>query len=215
MSDRSVSTMSRRLCIRVAGATAVAMLLAACAGTAPPPVVPDAGIAPAESSYRIGPGDNLNIFVWRHPDLSINVPVRPDGKISTPLVEDMTAAGKTPTELSRDIEAVLGEYIRSPQVNVIVQGFVGTFGEQIRVVGQAANPMALSYRDNLTLLDVMIEVGGLAEFAAGNRGKVVRRTADGTVEIPVRIDDLLNKGDIGQNIAMAPGDVVIIPEARF
>ena len=114
---------------------AAVLLLAACSSTAPPPVVPDAGVAPAESSYRIGPGDNLNIFVWRHPDLSINVPVRPDGKISTPLVEDMTAAGKTPTELSRDIEVVLGEYIRSPQVNVIVQGFVGTFGEQIRVVG--------------------------------------------------------------------------------
>ena len=108
MSDRSVSMMSCRLRIRVAGASAVAMLLAACAGTAPPPVVPDAGIAPAESSYRIGPGDNLNIFVWRHPDLSINVPVRPDGKISTPLVEDMIAAGKTPTELSRDIEVVFG-----------------------------------------------------------------------------------------------------------
>lgn len=193
----------------------VLAFLGACASSAPPPVLPEASAAPATSSYRIGPGDNLNIFVWRHPDLSINVPVRPDGKISTPLVEDMVAAGKTPTELSRDIEAVLQEYIRSPQVNVIVQGFVGTFGEQVRVVGQAANPMALSYRDNLTLLDVMIEVGGLAEFAAGNRAKVVRRTADGPVEIPVRLDDLLNKGEIDQNIAMAPGDIVIIPEARF
>lgn len=215
MFDVPVSRMSQRGRIRVVAATAVALLLAACAGTAPPPLVPDAGIAPAESSYRIGPGDNLNIFVWRHPDLSINVPVRPDGKISTPLVEDMEAAGKTPTELSRDIEAVLAEYIRSPQVNVIVQGFVGTFGEQIRVVGQAANPMALSFRDNMTLLDVMIEVGGLAEFAAGNRAKVIRRTDNGQVDIPVRLDDLINKGDIKQNIAMAPGDVVIIPEARF
>lgn len=190
-------------------------VLYGCASSPPPPVLPEASAAPVDSSYRIGPGDNLNVFVWRHPDLSITVPVRPDGKISTPLVEDMDAAGKTPTELSRDIEAVLAEYIRSPQVNVIVQGFVGTFGEQIRVVGQAANPMALSFRDNLTLLDVMIEVGGLAEFAAGNRAKVVRRTADGPVEIPVRLDDLLNKGEINQNIAMAPGDVVIIPEARF
>ncbi len=202
---------------RTAAAAAIMAVLFAtgCASSGPPPVVPEASAAPAESSYRIGPGDNLNIFVWRHPDLSINVPVRPDGKISTPLVEDMDAAGKTPTELSRDIEAVLAEYIRSPKVNVIVQGFVGTFGEQIRVVGQAANPMALSYRDNMTLLDVMIEVGGLAEFAAGNRAKVVRRTADGQAEIPVRLDDLLNKGEINQNIAMAPGDVVIIPEARF
>jgi polysaccharide export outer membrane protein len=153
--------------------------------------------------------------VWRHADLSTTVPVRPDGRISTPLVEDMEAAGKTPTELARDIEAVLQEYIRSPTVNIIVQEFVGTFGEQIRVVGQAANPQALPYREGMTLLDVMIAVGGLSEFAAGNRAKLIRRVGGEQTEIRVRLDDLLNNGDIRQNVSMRPGDVVIVPEARF
>lgn len=188
--------------------------LAGCGGPAPVDL-PHAAVSTEPTEYQIGPGDTLEVFVWRHPDLSVSVPVRPDGNISTPLVEDMPAAGKTPTRLARDIETVLSEYIRSPQVNIIVKGFVGTFGEQIRVVGQAANPQALSYRDGMTLLDVVIEVGGLGEFAAGNRGKIVRRTAEGQVEIPVRIDDLVNEGDLRQNVRMQPGDVVIIPEARF
>ncbi|MEO0344820.1 MAG: XrtA/PEP-CTERM system exopolysaccharide export protein [Pseudomonadota bacterium] len=167
-------------------------------------------------SYIIGPGDTLNVFVWRNPEISTTVPVRPDGKISTPLVEDMVAVGKTPTQLARDIEEVLAEYIRSPNVNIIVQGFVGTFSEQIRVVGQAAQPMSLAYRDEMTLLDVMIEVGGLTPFAAGNRSKVVRRDSDGkSQEYRVRLDDLLNDGDMSQNIAMRPGDVVVIPESFF
>ena len=199
--------------IRLGCAAVIAICAGACAGQAPQ--VPEAAQADSDSSYQIGPGDQLSVFVWRHDDLSVKVPVTPDGKISTPLVEDMQAAGKTPTELARDIETVLSEYIRSPQVNIIVQGFVGTFGEQIRVVGQATNPRSLSYREGLTLLDVMIEVGGLSQFAAGNRAKVIRRTAKGQVDIPVRIDDLINDGDISQNINMAPGDVVIIPEARF
>jgi len=191
------------------------VLMAGCATHDLPPVVPaDDGPQP-EAEYRIGPGDTLQVFVWRHSDLSATVPVRPDGNISTPLVEDMKAAGKTPTQLARDVEAVLSEYIRSPQVNIIVTQFVGTFGEQIRVVGQAANPQAISYREGMTLLDVMIEVGGLGEFAAGNRAKVIRRTGGGQTEIPVRLDDLLNKGAIDQNIDMRPGDVLIIPEARF
>ena len=165
--------------------------------------------------YRIGPGDKLNVFVWRNPEISVSVPVRPDGKISTPLVEDMVAAGKTPRQLARDIEGVLSTYIRSPVVTVIVTEFVGAFGEQIRVVGQAATPQSLPYRDNITLLDVMIEVGGLNEFAAGNRAKVIRPTAQGHVEIPARLDDLLNNGDVSANIKMQPGDVVIIPESWF
>jgi polysaccharide export outer membrane protein len=194
----------------------IAVMIAACASpTGPSPVIPADDEDATEAEYRIGPGDTLDVFVWRHPDLSTAVPVRPDGNISTPLVEDMQAAGKTPTELARDIEVVLAEYIRSPQVNIIVTTFVGTFGEQIRVVGQAANPQALSYREGMTLLDVMIEVGGLGEFAAGNRAKVVRRTSDGQFEIKVRLDDLINRGEIGQNIDMRPGDVLIIPEARF
>jgi polysaccharide export outer membrane protein len=131
-------------------------------------------------------------------------------------VEDMTAVGKSPTKLARDIEDVLKEYIKSPKVNVIVERFVGIFGEQIRVVGQAAEPKSLPYRDSMTLLDVMIEVGGLTPFAAGNRARVVRKSADGSAEeIKVRLDDLLNKGAIDQNIAVKPGDVIIVPESLF
>ncbi len=171
--------------------------------------------ASASLAYAIGPGDSLEIFVWDHEDLSTEVQVRPDGKISTPLVEDMQAAGKAPTQLARDIEAVLEEYVRSPVVTVIMQEFVGDSEQRIRVVGQAAAPMALQFKQGMTVLDVMIEVGGLSEFAAGNKAKVVRKSPDGTVEIRVRLDDLLNDGDISQNIQMMPGDVLIIPESFF
>lgn len=167
------------------------------------------------TEYEIGPGDSLQVFVWEHPEVSVTVPVRPDGKISTPLVQDMQAAGKTPTQLANDIETTLAEYIRSPQVNVIVTGFVGTFNTQIRVVGQAAQPQAIPYRQNMTLLDVMIEVGGLAEFAAGNRAKIVRRSGGVEEEIPVRIHDLINRGRTERNVDMRPGDILIIPESRF
>jgi polysaccharide export outer membrane protein len=190
-------------------------VLSACGTTGSAPVLPESAMPSAETDYIIAPGAVLNIFVWQHPDLSTEVPVRPDGKISTPLVEDMMAAGKTPTALARDMEAVLAKYIRQPTVNVIVQTAAPSFQQQVRVVGQAANPQALPYSDGMTLLDVMIQVGGLGEFAAGNRGKLVRRTADGTVEINVRLDDLLNAGDMRQNVQIQPGDVIIIPEARF
>jgi polysaccharide export outer membrane protein len=192
---------------------------AVAAPTAPTaPTAPEgapAATAATPTDYTIGPGDTLKVFVWRHEDLSATVPVRPDGRISTPLVEDMQAAGKTPTQLARDVEGVLKEFIRTPTVNIIVEKFVGTFGEQIRVVGQAANPQALPYRDGMTLLDVMIAVGGLGEFAAGNRAKLIRKVDGQQTEIKVRVDDLLNDGDISQNVAVRPGDVVIIPEARF
>ncbi len=172
--------------------------------------------SPAEQTdYTIGPGDVLQVFVWEHPDVSVTVPVRPDGRISTPLVQDMQAAGKTPTELSADLTVALSEYIRSPQVNVIVTSFVGAFGTQIRVVGKAAQPRAIPYRQNMTLLDVMIEVGGLAEFAAGNRAKILRRTGNAEEEIPVKIHDLLNRGKTSANVLMRPGDVLIIPESFF
>ncbi len=169
--------------------------------------------AAATSKYVIGPGDTLNVFVWEHPDVSITLPVRPDGRLSTPLVEDMQAVGKTPTQLARDMESALSEYIRSPAVTIIVMGFVGTFGEQIRVVGQATSPQALPYRHQMTLLDVMIAVGGLTETAAGNRAMIIRRRNGETVEIPARIKDLLNSGNISENIVMQPGDVLIIPES--
>lgn len=167
----------------------------------------------ADGDYIIGPGDSLEIFVWRNEEISVNVPVRPDGKISTPLVEGMQAAGKTPNQLARDIEAALVKYVKSPVVTVIVKEFVGIFGEQIRVVGQAAEPRALPYREDITLLDVMIEVGGLTEFAAGNRAKIIRRVDGEQLEIKVRIEDLIQDGDISANMLMHPGDVLIIPES--
>jgi polysaccharide biosynthesis/export protein len=200
------------------GLIGTGLLLLAAAGCATGPTaadVPTEGAA-SQGEYIIGPGDQLRVFVWRNPDISATVPVRPDGRISTPLVEDMVAVGKTPTQLARDIESELAEYIRSPQVNIIVENFVGTFAEQIRVVGQAAEPRSLPYRERMTLLDVMIEVGGLNQFAAGNRARVVRQGVNGeTQEIRVRLHDLLNRGDIRQNILMYPGDVVIIPESFF
>ena len=193
---------------------AIVIALTSACSSAPPVDNSTRAIEPV-TEYRIGPGDSLNIFVWRNPEISIIVPVRPDGKISTPLVEDMQAVGKTPTELSRDMEIALSEYIKSPKVNVIVTGFVGTFSEQIRVVGLATEPMALSFRQNMTLLDVMIEVGGLAEGAAGNRAKIVRKSGAQEIEIPVRLHDLLNKGKISANMEMRPGDVLIIPQSFF
>ena len=174
----------------------------------------DAGHNGFSRDYIIGPGDNLEIFVWRNEDISVTVPVRPDGKISTPLVEGMHAAGRTPNQLARAIEVELKKYIKNPVVTVIVKEFVGTFGEQIRVVGQAAEPRALAYRENITLLDVMIEVGGLTEFAAGNRAKIIRKMGGGEYqEIKVRLEDLIQDGDISANTKMQPGDVLIIPES--
>jgi len=177
--------------------------------------VSETSAAAQSAVYSIGPGDALQIFVWDHADLSIGVQVRPDGKISTPLVEDLQAAGRTPTQLARDIETVLQEYVRTPVVTVIMQGFVGEGAQQIRVVGQAVAPSALQYKQSMTVLDVMIAVGGLSEFAAGNKAKVVRKTADGEVEIRVKLNDLLNDGDTTQNIKMMPGDVLIIPQSFF
>jgi len=170
--------------------------------------------APAmpQSEYVIGPGDTLQIFVWQHPEVSVTIPVRPDGRVSTPLVEDVVAVGKTPTQLSRDLEVQIGQYIREPTVNVIVTSFVGTFGNQVRVVGQASSPQAIPYRQDMTLLDVIIQVGGLSDSAAGNRAKIIRRNGGQEQEIPVRIQDLLN-GDTAKNVAMQPGDVLIIPES--
>ncbi len=167
------------------------------------------------TNYSIGPGDSLQIFVWDHADLSTTVQVRPDGKISTPLVEDLQAAGRTSTELARDIETVLKEYVRTPVVTVIMQGFVGEGSQQIRVVGQAVTPQAIQYKQGMTLLDVMIQVGGLAQFASGNKAKIIRKVSGETVEIRVRLDDLINGGDINENVDMVPGDVLIIPQSFF
>jgi len=165
--------------------------------------------------YIIGPGDQLEIFVWRNPDLSQSVPVRPDGKISVPLVEDLPAADKTATQLARDIERALSKFVRDPLVTVIVSGFQGVYQTQVRVIGQAAQPQALPYRDNMTLLDVMIAVGGLTQFAAGNRSTLVRTVDGQTTQATVRLEDLIRDGDISANAPVAPGDIIIIPEAWF
>jgi polysaccharide biosynthesis/export protein len=167
------------------------------------------------TEYRIGPGDTLQVFVWNQPDLTVTVPVRPDGMISTPLIEGVPAAGKTAPQLARDLEVALGEFVRNPKVSVMVTTFVGAYGDQIRVVGQAGKPQSLPYLANMTVLDVMIAVGGLAEFAAGNRAVIVRQEGGKQLRIPVRLQDLMSDGDIGANVSMRPGDVLIIPESRF
>jgi len=171
--------------------------------------------SPDEYNYLIGPGDEVQIFVWRNPEVSQSVTVRPDGKISTPLVEDLQASGKTPTQLARDLEKALETYIRQPIVTVIVAGGIGPYSEQIRVVGQAAKPQAIAYKRKMTLLDVMIAVGGLTEFADGNNAKIVRVVDDQQKEYLARADDLLNDGDINANVDMLPGDILIIPESWF
>lgn len=169
----------------------------------------------ANTEYLIGPGDTLDVFVWRNPDISVTVPVRPDGHISTPLVEDILAIDKSPTELARLIEQRLSKYIRNPVVTVIVKNFVGTYNKQIRVIGQATEPKALSYRENMTVLDVMIAVGGLTEFAAGNNAKLIRRKGSKTVQYSVRLKDLIKDGDITANTYVMPGDILLIPESLF
>lgn len=185
-------------------------LLAGCVSYPPAPT----SAASADYRYNIGPGDSVNIIVWRNPELSMSVPVRPDGMIAGPLIEDMPAMGKTPTALARDMEKALATFIRDPVVTVIVTGFVGTQSEQIRVVGEAAKPQALPYKQNMTLLDVMIAVGGLTDFADGN-GASILRAAEGNKQYGVRLNDLIRRGDISANVDVRPGDVLIIPQSWF
>jgi polysaccharide export outer membrane protein len=181
----------------------------------PRTLAPTTSEAAREWEYIIGPGDSLNIFVWRNEDLSSTVLVRPDGRFSTPLVEDLQASGKTPTQLAREIEAVLSEYVRDPLVTITIGGFVGEYEEQVRVVGEATNPIAIPYRRNMTALDLMIQVGGLTDFAAGNRTTLVRIENGRQVEYRVRLEDLIRDGDISANVDIQPGDILIIPEAWF
>jgi polysaccharide export outer membrane protein len=170
--------------------------------------------AVADNNYLIGPGDMLQVFVWRNPELTSTVPVRPDGKITTPLVEDMVAVGKTPTQLQHDIEKVLGEYIRAPQVNVIVTQPLSTFS-QVKVIGQVTRPQSLPYREGMTVLDAVLASGGLGQFAAGNRAKLVRTENGKTREIRIKLSNLVNDGDLAQNLLLKPGDVLVVPESRF
>jgi polysaccharide biosynthesis/export protein len=166
------------------------------------------------SAYIIGPGDTLQVFVWRNAELTSTVPVRPDGKISTPLVEDMVAVGKTPSGLARDIEVVLAQYVKSPQVNVIVTQPVSAFS-QIKVIGQVIKPQSLPYREGMTVLDAILQSGGLAQYAAGNRAKIVRTQDGKETEIKIRLEALVNGGDMKQNLPLQPGDVLVVPETRF
>jgi polysaccharide biosynthesis/export protein len=194
---------------------AVLAALALCIGGAraaePPAETPLNPVAP---NYVIGPGDTLQIFVWRNPELTVSVPVRPDGKISSPLVEDMVAVGKSPSTLARDIEAKLGEFVRSPQVNVIVTTPAGVLS-QVKAVGQIRLPQAYAFREGMRVLDLVLAAGGLTDYAAGNRAKIVRSENGKTSELKVKIGNLVNKGDMKQNLLLRPGDVLVIPESRL
>ena len=186
--------------------------LAGCASSNLPPAPAKAAVP--TYTYQIGPGDSLNINVWRHPELSTTVPVRPDGKFSTPLVEDIVALGKTPADLAREIEGRLAKYVREPSVTVSVASFVGNASEQVRVVGQAAKPAAINYKQGMTLLDVMILVGGITDNAAGNRATLIRQS-ENNKQYNVRLRDLLKGGDVSANVEVLPGDVILIPESYF
>lgn len=180
-----------------------------------PPASKLADTESLKDAYRIGSDDGLQIFVWRQSELSTSVSVRPDGRITIPLIEDLPATGKTPTELARDIEKALGTYIQDPIVTVIVRGFVGPYEDRIRIVGEASRPQTLPYRSTMTLLDVMIAVGGVTDFAAGNRATLTRTTDGKTQTYRLLLDDLLRDGDLSANVRILPGDVIVIPEAWF
>jgi polysaccharide biosynthesis/export protein len=197
-----------------ATAAAIALSVSGCGGGPTLPPAPPASSLPT-AEYRIGPGDSLNIFVWRNPELSITVPVRPDGRLSIPLVEDVVAIGKTPTALAREYEQLLAKYIKEPLVTIIVQGFVGPIPDQVRIIGEASQPRSLPYRADMTVLDAMIAVGGLTRYAAGN-DTVLIRTAQGEQNTySVHLSSLIRDGDIDSNVALRPGDILIIPQRLF
>ncbi|BBO28790.1 MAG: XrtA/PEP-CTERM system exopolysaccharide export protein [Pseudomonadota bacterium] len=199
-------------------AAALGTLLTGCSGTSN---LPQATTRPSlttdvnDYKYLIGPGDSLTIFVWRNPEISGSFIVRPDGKVTTALVEDLDVSGRTPTMLAREIEEKLATYINNPRVTVSVNGFSGPLSEQVRVIGEATNPRAINYTEHMTLLDLMIAVGGLTEFADGNDAKLIRVVDGRQTTFKIAIEDLISDGDISKNVDMLPGDIVIIPEAWF
>lgn len=199
--------------LRCLAALSCALMVFGCSTTSGPPAAPRS-VASPDYNYIIGPADSMSIIVWRNGDLSTSVTVRPDGKITVPLVEDVPAMGKNSTQLARDIEKALSKYIRDPVVTIIMTGFVGPYTEQIRVVGEAAKPQALPYRQNMTLLDVMIVVGGITDFANGNKATLLR-TSEKNKLYSIRLRDLLKRGDMNANIDVKPGDVVVIPQSWF
>ncbi|HUG72531.1 MAG TPA: XrtA/PEP-CTERM system exopolysaccharide export protein [Steroidobacteraceae bacterium] len=200
-----------RLLAAIAGLLAVTVPAALAQSTSPPPPAPVASVV--GDDYIIGPGDALQIYVWQNPDLTINVPVRSDGKITTPLVEDMTAVGKSPTQLARDIETVLAEYVRTPRVNVFVTQSANAYS-QVKVMGQVVQPQAVAYREGMTVLDAILAAGGLGRFARGNDGKLIRTENGKQTETRVRINRLLD-GDMSQDLKLRPGDILLVPESRF
>ena len=209
--------MQRSSALILAGWLAVLPFVISCASspTVQLPPTPDQGTAKAVGSdYIIGPGDTLQVFVWRNPELSVTVPVRPDGKISTPLVENMVAVGKTSPQLARDMEGVLSEYVRSPKVNIIVTTAASAF-TLVKVVGQVLPPQALPYREGMTVLDAVLAVGGLTQFASGNRARIVRVEKGQENIIHVKLGDLVNSGDVRENVPLKPGDVLVVPQSLF
>jgi polysaccharide export outer membrane protein len=206
------TSMMRTAMMRTAAVVLTASMLAACSSSSLPPA--PAKAAQPTYNYQIGAGDTLAVSVWRHPELSTTVPVRPDGKVTTPLIEDITAIGRTPADLSREIEQRLAKFVREPSVTIAVTNFVGNTSEQVRVVGQAAKPAALNYKQGMTLLDVMILVGGITDNAAGNRAILIRQSEDNK-QYSVRLRDLLKNGDVSANVEMLPGDVIMIPNSYF
>lgn len=196
----------------------VVLAVAAMTGCSSNPVYPPAPAREDAShwNYLLGPGDSVNVFVWRNPEVSGSFPIRPDGKMTMNLIEDIQASGKTPTQLARDIEKALSKYIQEPIATVIVGGGIGPFNQQIRVLGEATEPKALGYRENMSLVDVMISVGGLTDFADGNKAYISRIAEDGKrVQLGVRLEDLLRGGDSTANAEIRPGDVLVIPESFF
>ena len=210
VSSTSVIWFARRMAFGL-----LALVLTGCAffGSSKYPPAPVAAATP-DYNYIVGPGDSLNIIVWRNPELSMSVPVRPDGKVTTPLVDELVAQGKTSTQIARDVELALSKFVRDPIVTVIVTGFIGPYSEQIRVVGEASKPQFLPYKQKMTLLDVMIAVGGLTDFADGNAATILR-ASEGDKQYTVRIKDLIKRGDMSANVEMKPGDIIIIPQGWF
>jgi polysaccharide export outer membrane protein len=212
---------ANRLSRLLVGSALVSMAVSGCAGNSSGPQLPAASFVAMQEGpgeeYVIGPLDELTVFVWRNPELGASVQVRPDGRITTPLITDMPAVGKTPSMLAEDLKLQLSQYIQDPLVSVIINKFAGTFSQQVRVVGATAKPASLPYRANMTLLDAMIAVGGLSEFAAGNRARLIRfdKERGAQKEFALRLGDLLRKGDSRANVMLMPGDVIIIPESMF
>ncbi len=209
--------MRRSSVLPLAGWLAITPLIIGCTSSLPlelPPTPSQATAKAVGNDYIIGPGDVLEVFVWRNPELSVTIPVRPDGKISTPLVENMVAIGKTPLQLGHDMEGVLAEYVRSPKVNIIVTTAASAFS-LVKVVGQVVHPQALPYREGMTVLDAILTVGGLGPFASGNRARIVRVEHGQQTTIHVKLANLVNSGDVRENMPLKPGDVLVVPQSIF